>query len=226
MIGCRSIDTEKFIAARGPLKKRREVFGAGLERESLRSDPNEQFRLWFDEAVTAGVPKANIMVLATSTTRGVPSARCVLMKGFDERGFVFVTSSSSRKGRELEENPAACGVFYWPELIRQVVIKGRAEKLSRGESLFYFRSRPKSAQLAEYVSRQSRVVRSRRELEDRWRKAKAEIGRGEVPLKNDARAYRLVPSEFDFFQGRRSLVNDLFRYSRQGQTWRLDRLEP
>ncbi|MBL8177034.1 MAG: pyridoxamine 5'-phosphate oxidase [Bryobacterales bacterium] len=204
---------------------RREYEGTPLGPDSVHPDPVVQFRRWFDEALDAGIGQANAMALATASADGAPSARMVLLKGFDEHGFVFFTNYGSRKGRELEENPRAELVFYWEELHRQVRIYGQVERVSALESEEYFQTRPYEARVGAAVSRQSEELGSREELEaairDRRRKNPAGVER--PPHWG---GYRVRPVRLEFWQGRESRLHDRVEYCWEGCGWRIVRLFP
>ena len=204
---------------------RQEYMRAGLHERDLAADPLAQFGKWFDEARRSGIALPNAMTLATATKKGRPSARAVLLKGFDARGFVFYTHYRSRKGRELEENPQAMLLFCWEELERQVGIEGRASRVSAAESDDYFASRPLGSRLSAIVSPQSERVTSREALEilleqaaKRWREA--------PPRPEHWGGYRLAPERFEFWQGRKDRLHDRLCYSRAGGGWKIERLAP
>ena len=206
---------------------RREYETEGLRRADLASDPMEQFSIWFTAAIKAELPDANAMSLATATADGKPSVRVMLLKGFDETGFVFFTNYLSTKGRELDENPRAGLTFYWVQLERQIRISGSVEKTSRKDSERYFHSRPVGSQLGAWVSRQSEVIDARRILEARLAEMTERFAGGEIELPPHWGGYRIVPETFEFWQGRANRLHDRFRYTRVGDgSWRIDRLAP
>jgi len=204
---------------------RQEYMRAGLHEKDLAPDPFAQFGNWFDEALQSGIALPNTMTLATATKKGRPSARAVLLKGFDAHGFVFYTHYRSRKGRELEQNPQAMLLFCWEELERQVGIEGRVEQVSAAESDRYFASRPLGARLSAIVSPQSETVAGREDLETRLEEA-AKRWRDAPPRPPHWGGYRLAPDRFEFWQGRRDRLHDRLCYRKSGGAWKIERLAP
>lgn len=206
---------------------RREYTRYVLDKEHADSNPIRQFSRWFHEAVVAELPEVNAMTLATAGRDGRPAARIVLLKGFDETGFVFYTNYLSRKGQQLAENPHAALVFFWLELERQVRIEGAVAKTSREESEAYFRRRPLGSRLGALASRQSQVVESRQILEKRFEEFGARYADAHVPMPEHWGGYRLAPVMMEFWQGRQSRLHDRLRYTRQADGgWLIERLEP
>ncbi len=205
---------------------RREYARERLDEASVDGDPIVQFGKWFEEARAADLLEPNAMTLATATAGGVPSARIVLLKGFDAQGFVFYTDYRSRKGRELDGNPLAALVFHWGELERQVRIVGRVERTSRAESEAYYASRPKGSRIGAWVSHQSTAIPSRDVLEARERELTERWAAGEPPLPDHWGGYRVVPEEMEFWQGRPSRLHDRIAYTRRPDGWTRVRLSP
>lgn len=200
---------------------------ATFDEHDADPDPFKQFERWFAEAHEANVPEPTAMTVATVDAGGTPSARVVLLKGFDHRGFVFYTNYESHKGRDLRDNPRAALVFFWQMLERQVRVVGHVEKLIREESLAYFHSRPRGSQLGALASAQSAVIASRAELEERVTALDARYQDVEIPLPNNWGGLRVVPATFEFWQGRSSRLHDRLSYEMDaGETWRISRLSP
>lgn len=197
-----------------------------LSESDVDADPVRQFRKWFDEAVAAKAHEPNVMTLATASPDGVPSARIVLLKDIDERGFSFYTNYQSRKGRELESNPRAALVFYWPELERQVRVDGTVERTSAEESDAYFARRPGLSRIGAVASPQSQVVPDRKFLEDRFAELEQRHPDGNVPRPAHWGGYRVVPARLEFWQGRPSRLHDRIEYVKEGARWTARRVAP
>lgn len=206
----------------------REEYTRGeLHRRDLDPDPVAQFTLWFDQACHAGIIEPNALSLATVGPDGRPTARTVLLKQYDARGFVFFTNLESRKSREIAGNPQVALLFPWIGLERQVVINGPAEKISPAETLAYFITRPLGSQLSTWASPQSRVVESRKFLEMKWDEIKRKFAAGQVPLPSFWGGFRVRPEQIEFWQGRQSRLHDRFLYSRAADgAWKIERLAP
>jgi pyridoxamine 5'-phosphate oxidase len=205
---------------------RREYTARGLRRIDLDPDPIKQFGIWFTAAVETGIREVNAVTLATVSSEGRPTGRVVLLKGYGDDGFVFYTNYLSEKGQHLEQNPYAALVLHWKELERQVRIEGDTVKISREESARYFHSRPVGSQLGAWVSHQSEVIDARRILEARLSEMEERFAGREIPLPPNWGGYRVRPHRIEFWQGRPNRLHDRFRYTREGDNWRLDRLAP
>ena len=199
---------------------------AGLEREDLAATPEAQFEQWFKQAMEAQLLEPNAMSLATVAADGMPSCRTVLLKAFDARGFVFFTNYTSKKAEEVAANPRAALLFPWLALERQVQVVGAVEKISTKESLAYFLSRPYGSQLGAWVSHQSQVISSRQLLLKKLDEMKRKFSEGKVPLPDFWGGFRVVPERVEFWQGRPNRLHDRFQYSRDGDSWRIERLAP
>ncbi|MFA6168077.1 MAG: pyridoxamine 5'-phosphate oxidase [Gemmatimonadaceae bacterium] len=205
---------------------RAEYSTVGITREELNDDPVAQFRAWFDQACASGIHEPNAMSLATAGSDGRPVARTVLLKQYDERGFVFFTNLESRKARHMAENPHAALLFPWVALERQILITGRVERVSVAEAAAYFVTRPVGSQLAAWASPQSTVLSSRGLLEAKWEEMKRKFADGKIPLPSFWGGYRVLPDLFEFWQGRASRMHDRFQYTREDGAWVIERLAP
>jgi pyridoxamine 5'-phosphate oxidase len=205
---------------------RREYASRALIESDAHDDPMRQFGLWFEEALETQLLDVNAMTLATATPSGEPSARTVLLKGFDERGFVFFTNYESAKGAQLAANPRACLLFFWAELERQVRISGDVEQTSREESEQYFLSRPLESQIGAWASAQSRPVSNRAELEERYATLLSNYAEGNIPVPHYWGGYRVRPDAIEFWQGRKSRLHDRLLYTKRDGAWSRVRLAP
>ncbi|GAA2365999.1 pyridoxamine 5'-phosphate oxidase [Nonomuraea africana] len=204
---------------------RRTYEGKPLLETDVAADPITQFTRWFQEAVEAGLPEPNAMVVATASAGGRPSARTVLLKGYDQHGFVFFTNYESRKGRDLAENARASLLFPWHPIRRQVRVEGGVVRLSHEESAAYFNSRPYGSRIAAWASRQSAVVRSREELDARYAELAARWPEN-PPVPDFWGGFRVLPTEVEFWQGQLERMHDRLRYRRVHPGWVLERLAP
>ena len=204
---------------------------AGLRRADLHPDPIEQFRRWFQQACDAELLEPNAMVLSTSDGQR-PTSRSVLLKAFDQRGFVFFTNYGSRKASDIAQQPAVSLLFPWYGLQRQLAVLGTAQRISAAESLAYFVSRPFGSQIGAWVSQQSQVISSRSLLDAQWQSLRRRFSAGEVPLPESWGGYRVKPTELEFWQGRENRLHDRFRYRRAANAppgespWLIERLAP
>jgi pyridoxamine 5'-phosphate oxidase len=200
----------------------------GLDVDDVSEDPIVQFRRWFEDAEGEGIRLANAIALATADADGSPSVRHVLLRGFDERGFVFYTNYESRKGRQLAQNPRGAFTIFWRELDRQVCVTGDVEPTSREESDVYFRSRPREARIGAWASRQSEVIESRDRLMEQFAEAETHYPGEDIPLPPYWGGYRLTPETVEFWHGRAFRLHDRLRYTRDAPAgrWRLERLSP
>lgn len=205
---------------------RREYLKGGLQRENLASDPVQQFTDWFEQARKTDIADPTAMILATVDSTGKPSQRTVLLKYYDNSGYVFFTNYGSRKAQEIDKNPKVSLLFVWLELERQIMITGDAKKISAAESAKYFISRPKDSQVAAWVSSQSHTLTSRQMLMQKFAEMKKKIGEGKVPLPSFWGGYKVVPDEYEFWQGRKNRLHDRFHYVPSGDNWIIERLAP
>ncbi len=206
---------------------RREYNYTSLSKSQLNTDPFTQLEQWLDQAQQAGLKDATVMTLATSDSNGQPDARIVMLKQLDEKGLCWYTSYNSKKGQQLTENPQACLLFYWRDFDRQVVIRGHVEKLSSEAADAYFHSRPLASQFSAAASEQSQPVESREALEQKLEALKKNNPHA-VDKPTDWGGYRLIPSHFEFWQGRESRLHDRFNYTQQqaNNNWLITRLQP
>lgn len=196
-----------------------------LLESNIVSDPFLQFKRWFDFILSANVIEPNAMTIATATKDGFPSARVVLLKGFDESGFTFFTNYGSRKGQEIAENPFASALFWWRELERQVRIEGKIEKVSRAESEKYFNLRPLKSRYGALASNQSKKVESREVLEKRFTELEKQFGEN-PPTPENWGGFKLIPNRFEFWQGRQDRLHDRIVYEKHKEDWQIFRLQP
>jgi pyridoxamine 5'-phosphate oxidase len=205
---------------------REEYRREALDRDTLNPDPMEQFKAWFGQAQSAQLREPNAMVLATVDADGQPFNRTVLLKRLDERGLVFFTNFESRKARHMADNPKVSVLFLWLDLERQVSINGTAERISAAESLSYFATRPLGSRLGAWTSQQSTVIKSRSLLEAKLEEMKRKFADGKIPLPSFWGGYRINPQSYEFWQGRQNRLHDRFLYSKSGDTWEIERLQP
>lgn len=203
---------------------RKEFLQSGINKEDLKSSPVEQFSLWFSQAMEADIVEPSAMSLATSDDSiGI---RTVLLKYFDEKGFVFYTNYESKKSKQMQKNPQAAILFPWLALERQVKIIGKVEKISKLESLKYFSSRPKGSQIGAWASEQSSRISSRSILIEQFESMKKKFSNGEIPLPEFWGGYRVIPQSIEFWQGRANRLHDRFIYEREEGEWTISRLSP
>jgi pyridoxamine 5'-phosphate oxidase len=205
---------------------RREYQRCSLDEADLRESPFSQFEAWFNDGLGAGLLEPNAMTLATVSADGRPSARIVLLKGHDDRGYSFFTNYDSRKSRELSERPFGALLFFWPEIERQVRIEGRVERASDAESDSYFKIRPRAAQLGAWASEQSSPLTSRQELEQALAEMTVRFGDSAIPRPPNWGGFLLIPDRFEFWQGRENRLHDRFEYLLEGRSWTRRRLAP
>jgi len=206
----------------------RQKFGEeGLSFKDLNSDPLLQFQTWFQQAVDSGIPEPNAMCLATATASAAPSQRTVLMKSYDENGFIFYTNFDSRKARQIEDNKQVSLIFPWIALHRQVIVEGGVEKISTAESMKYFATRSRGSQLGAWSSHQSDVLSTRSFLEAKLKQMKKKFTQGEIPLPSFWGGFRVKPARIEFWQGRPHRLHDRFLFTLTGAgNWKVERLAP
>lgn len=197
-----------------------------LSKKSVKKDPFDQFAVWMNEALNSSIIDPNAMTLATIGEEGKPSIRVVLLKEFDHSGFIFYTNYQSKKGTDLNINPSAVLHFFWRELERQVIISGNAEKISKEDSVQYFKTRPLESQLSAWASSQSNIIPNREFLEQRFEELKMEFKNSEVPLPPFWGGYRIMPVKFEFWQGRENRLHDRICYRKTNESWEILRLAP
>jgi len=197
-----------------------------LNESTVLDDPFKQFSEWMEEAVKSNIIDPNAMILATSNKDSIPSVRVVLLKGFDNEGFIFYTNYNSKKGKNLVENPNASALFFWKELERQIRISGRVNKISQKESEEYFHSRPRESQLAALASNQSEVIPGREFLEQKFNEFKEEYHDKEIPLPPHWGGFKLFADSFEFWQGRENRLHDRISYLKEDNAWQIVRLAP
>jgi pyridoxamine 5'-phosphate oxidase len=198
---------------------------AALDEQATGDDPFAFFHKWFNEAVEADASEVNAMTLATATVSGIPHARIVLLKGLDEKGFVFFTNYTSEKGRDIQENPNVSLVFFWKELERQVCIEGIAEKVNAEESDTYFQSRPEGSRLGAWSSPQSQIINDRTVLDENYTRYEKEFGHA-IPRPPHWGGYRVIPQSIEFWQGRSSRMHDRILFRKENNNWTKVRLAP
>ncbi len=197
-----------------------------LSERDIHADPFDQFNSWFQQVLDAKILKPDAMTLATASAKGKPSARIVLLKGVDRRGFSFYTNYESSKGRQLSENPHAALLFHWPQFERQIRIEGSVEELTRDESLQYFSTRPRNSRIGAWASHQSQIIESRSSLESQFKEYQKRFRNADVPLPDHWGGYRLIPNRIEFWQGRANRLHDRISYVRDEASWRIYRLSP
>ena len=205
---------------------RKEYSDRGLRRSELNPDPFAQFSAWFIQATELAVHEPNAMTLATVDESGMPYQRTVLLKYYDGEGFVFFTNYSSRKAKQIARNPQVSLLLPWITLERQIIIQGRAEKISTAESLRYFTSRPRESQIGAWVSNQSEVITSRKFLLQKLSEMREKFRHGEIPLPSSWGGFRVVPAAIEFWQGGPARLHDRFLYQKDGGAWQIERLAP
>jgi len=197
-----------------------------LNEGSINKNPFIQFTKWYESILSSNLNDPTAMMLSTADVNGNPSARIVLLKEIDDRGFVFYTNYESRKGKDLKENPKAALTFFWDELRRQIRIEGRIEKISKEISKKYFSSRPRESQIGAWISEQSSVIPNRKFLENKFDELEEKFSNEEIPLPDFWGGYRVIPNYFEFWQGRENRLHDRICYKKENDEWKLFRLAP
>lgn len=206
---------------------RRSGTGFALDREDLTDDPIVQFEDWFRYACETVPMDPNAFTVSTVDSEGRPSSRTVLLKYFDEKGFVFFTNYESNKAKEIDANPNVSMLFFWSDAARQVKVRGKAERIPASETLKYFMSRPRGSQIGAWVSAQSSIISSRSLLENKFQEMKQKFSNKEIPLPSFWGGYRVVPEVVEFWQGRRNRLHDRFQFTKQDDdSWSIERLAP
>ena len=197
-----------------------------LNEKTINKNPFEQFDKWYRDVLDSRILEPTAMIVSTANRTGIPSVRTVLLKSYDNRGFVFYTNYESKKGKDLAENPKAAILFLWKEIGRQVRITGKVEKMTQVESELYFRSRPIESQLGAWASKQSDVLPNRDHLIQNYEKYRKQFEGKEIPLPPHWGGYRVIPTEFEFWQGRENRLHDRICYTNKGKVWQISRLSP
>ena len=205
---------------------RRDYKLKSLDQKDVYENPFEQFSIWFEEALNSNLPEPNAMILATASKEGKPSVRALLIKGFDENGFIFYSNYKSRKGKELEENNYASVLFFWPELERQIRLEGKVGKISKEESEKYFKTRPFKSKVGAWASNQSTVIENRFVIIKKFFKFLIKFHSVDIPLPPYWGGYILKPDNFEFWQGRANRLHDRVRYRIEDSKWIIERLSP
>lgn len=220
-----TLHPKKYVMNPSIADIRKDYMLQSFSEKDAASNPIEQFTNWWNEALKSNIDEVNAMTLATATKDGMPNARIVLLKGYDEKGFVFFTNYLSDKGKELAQNPNACLVFFWKELERQIRIEGTVEKVTAEESDEYFNSRPLGSKVGAWASHQSAIIEYREVIEQNVTRY-SEIFGNEVPRPDHWGGYRVKPNAIEFWQGRSSRLHDRLQYTLENEIWKMVRLAP
>ncbi|PJA99776.1 MAG: pyridoxamine 5'-phosphate oxidase [Ignavibacteriales bacterium CG_4_9_14_3_um_filter_30_11] len=203
-----------------------EIYTKQLNESEIDLNPFAQFIKWMDDVINANIQHANAMVLSTVNSKGIPSSRTVLLKGLDKKGFIFFTNYLSEKAKDLKENPNASLLFFWKEFERQVRINGKVKKITKKESQKYFKTRPTESKLGTWASKQSETIPNREYLSDKYLKAKELFKNKDIPMPSYWGGYVLLPSTFEFWQGREMRLHDRIKYEKKKKDWKFVRLSP